>query len=156
MFFRPHLALMAALLFPLASSASEIEVENAWVRAAPPTVKVMAAYMTVVNRDTKVHTLRGASSPQFESVEIHRTKMAGGMMHMKPVGEIDLAAHKSIAFKPGGYHLMLIGPKKPLSRGEQVELTLMFDEGLKVDLKAEVKDDAGEMTHDMSHHHHEP
>ncbi len=147
---------MALLLFltSFVSFASDIEIKNAWVRAAPPTVKVMAAYMSVTNHDNAAYTLAGASSPQFKTVEIHRTQMEGEMMRMKPVDEIELGAHKSIAFKPGGYHLMLVGPKKPLSRGEQVELTLIFNEGLKVDVKAEVKDDAGDMTHDMMHHHH--
>jgi copper(I)-binding protein len=56
---------------------------------------------------------------------------------------LDLPAGKTVALKPGGYHLMLLDLKAPLKAGESVDLSLVVEgkDGKKetVAVKAPVK-----------------
>ena len=45
---------------------------------------------------------------------------------MKMLREVAIPAGKTVAFKPGGYHLMLIGLRKPLTAGSVLTLILRF------------------------------
>jgi copper(I)-binding protein len=49
-------------------------------------------------------------------------------MSMKPVTFIDLPAGTTVQLKPGGYHIMLIDLVQPLKAGDQVQITLTFEE----------------------------
>lgn len=64
-----------------------------------------------------------------KSTELHRMSMEGDVMKMKQVVSIELASNKNTEFKHGsmdGFHVMLIGIKKPLKVGDKFKLTLQF------------------------------
>ena len=74
---------------------------------------------------------------------------------------VELASHTTVAFKPGGYHIMLLDLKHALREGEHIPLTLTFAKAGSIDVEVYVEKspsgerDAGEMhDHDMSHHAH--
>ena len=48
-------------------------------------------------------------------------------MKMRAVSGVDLPPGKTVDLKPGGYHVMLMGLKKPISAGDHVMLTLVFE-----------------------------
>jgi copper(I)-binding protein len=52
--------------------------------------------------------------------------MDNGVMKMRQVDGIDLPAGKTVALKPGGYHIMLTGLAQPLAAGQSFPLTLDF------------------------------
>ncbi len=87
-----------------------------------------AGYFTVINRGDATLTLTGASSPACGSVMLHRSVSSGGMESMMDVGQVRLPAHASIAFAPGGTHLMCVNPGM-LHSGETVPVTLRFAGG---------------------------
>jgi copper(I)-binding protein len=60
------------------------------------------------------------------------------MSAMHPVSSIHIPAGGTVSLAPGGFHLMLMGPK-PLAVGDTVELVLTFEKAGKVTVKAEVK-----------------
>ena len=135
----------------VAGSATEkASVENPWIRSAPPMAKIMAGYWIIHNHSPQPITLTGVTSPAFKDVEIHRTEIMEGMAHMTPVAELQIAGHGSATFEPNGYHLMLIDPKKTLTRGDKVPLTLKFGDDITLEIEAEIRD--GPNSH--SHHHH--
>ncbi len=73
---------------------------------------------------------------------------------MKKIDAIDIPAGKSVQLKPGGYHIMLIGLKKPLKVGDKVELNLKFGKAGTINVRSEVKEMTGmtdHMMHDMNH-----
>ncbi len=149
-------AIATALLLSVNSYAgSEIVIENAWVRTAPPTAKVLAAYMEISNHGTRPHSLISASSPQFRSVELHRSQMHNGMMRMEAVKQIVIDQGETLHITPGGYHFMLMGPKGKIRRGDKVTLKLHFSEGGVVEVAAEVRDAASERREESHHHHHD-
>jgi hypothetical protein len=127
--------------FALTASADggELHFQDPWVRAAPPTVKVLAAYFVLTNKDATTRRITRVSSPAFERVEIHRSVMQGDMAHMAHQKELAIPPHGTVTLKPGGLHLMLIGAIKPLHRGDSVPITLSFQNGEEVIINAPVR-----------------
>jgi copper(I)-binding protein len=153
-------ALFGAMIFSASAFAeSGIEISDTWIRSAPPGASVMAGYMKLNNHSQHTVTLESASSPAFKRVEVHRTTMRNGMMHMESA-TLTLEPNQEIVFKPGGLHLMLIDPKKPLQRGDMATITFKFSNGEETGVMATVRDDEdGEdmmemnMDHGDGHHH---
>lgn len=135
-----HFLLCFLLSVPaLAGAADEITVSDPWIAAAPPTAKVLAAYMTIVNHTAETVHLLGAASPEFAGIALHATTMHGGMMHMTAQPDLAIAAGTPLTLAPGGYHLMLHDPKRPLDIGDRVELRLRFDHDRELTVNAEVR-----------------
>ena len=129
---RRALLIAACLAVPptLAHAATKpaIKVENAWVRAAPVGATAGAAYMTLTNTGAAADRLVSGASTQATRVEVHEMSMDGGVMRMRPVdGGLAIPAGGTVALKAGGYHIMLIGLKGPLSAGGKLALTLNFE-----------------------------
>lgn len=147
--------LVALMLGMVALNASadggDIKISDPWVLAAPPNVKTLAAYMEVKNSGGNPRVLIGVSSPAFAQVSVHRTVMHGNMVHMEHLKELTIPPQGSVALKPGGLHLMLMDAKKPLQVGDEVPMTLTFQSGEKVEVKAIVR--SGQ-TGGMEGHHH--
>jgi hypothetical protein len=123
--------MLAAAAFLLAGPAfadsSSIKVEQAWARATPGAAKTGAIYLTITNTGTTPDTLEGAAStPAAEHADLHETKMANGVMEMRPVPSLTIDPGKSVVLAPDGYHVMLTGLKAPLKEGQTVSLTLTF------------------------------
>ena len=89
------------------SKNNKIHVKEAWIRAVPPASKMSAAYMKITNTGTESDQLISVKSSICEVAEMHNVEKKDGMMKMRPVDTIDAVAGSSIAFKPGGLHLML-------------------------------------------------
>ncbi len=128
-------------IFSSAYAHQQVAVENAWVRSAPPGADVLAAYMVLKNESEETRVLSRVSSSRFESVEIHKTEMHEGMMRMIPQDSLPIPAGGSVTLGPGGFHLMLIGPKSAPKEGEEVELLLKFSNGHSQRIKAPVQAD---------------
>lgn len=111
--------------------AAGAKVENAWIREPAPGQAVMGAFMDITS--DKDASLIQAGSPAFGKIELHEMKMQGDVMQMRQVKKIDLPKGKTVKLEPGGLHLMLYKPKKPLKNGDKVPFTLMVKSGGKVE-----------------------
>jgi len=132
----------------------ELEVHNAWVREAPPSANVLAAYMSLHNHSDKTHTILSITSPQFSRAEIHRTEIKNGIARMLPVSRIIISPNGKVLFEPGGLHLMLIKPKKKYRSGDKIQLTLHLSDKSTFKFTAPVKksrDMDNHSSHDMNH-----
>ena len=110
-------------------------IETPWSRATPGGAKLGVGYFAVVNIGDKPDKLLGATIPIAERVEIHATSMQGGVMRMRQIeGGLELKAQEVTELKPGGVHLMFIGLKKPIVKGERLPVRLTFEIAGKVDL----------------------
>jgi copper(I)-binding protein len=116
-------------------------VSHVWIREAPPGVTVLAGYFTLENLTDQALTLTGASSPDFDSVELHKSFQKGGVESMEPVDKIGLAPHQSVVFEPGSYHLMLMQPHKQLHTGDTLTLFLDFSDGSRLTILAPLRRD---------------
>lgn len=134
------IALSLGLVAPTASADNgEIQILDPWVQAAPPNVKVLAAYLEIKNNGGKPRILVDVSSPSFDQVGIHRSVMHGDMVHMEHLKELAIPPHDSVTLKPGGLHLMMMDAKNPLHAGDSVPMTLTFKNGDKVAVQATVR-----------------
>ena len=126
---------LAALLISFVTPAlaqgtgnTSISVEQPWARATPGGAKTGAVYMTLDNKSGNADRLTGASSDVADKLQIHEMKVENGVMKMREIaGGLSIPAGRSVALKPGSYHVMLIGLKKPLTAGENFPLTLTFE-----------------------------
>jgi copper(I)-binding protein len=105
-------------------AAPTMDITDGWVREAPPTSRVLAAYMQIINLTDSELTVTGITSPDFEAAELHRTIVENGVARMLPVPELTIPAGGSITLAPGGLHLMLFDPVRPLQQGDTVTLVL--------------------------------
>lgn len=132
------LYLLSVSSFTLAG-ASDLSVQDPWVREAPPMSKVLAAFMLIENKGTVNRQIKATSSPVFEHVEIHKTEVKDGVANMLQQTSVEIPAGGSLAFKSGSYHFMLISPLKPVQAGDQIEILLSFANGDQLKVVAEVR-----------------
>jgi periplasmic copper chaperone A len=139
---RIALVLWVGLLGGAAAHSGEptpdIQVKEAWIRWLPANVPG-GGYMTLINTGAAVRVLVGASSPDYGEVSIHQSRIRNGMNEMAPVESIELKPLIAVRFAEGGYHLMLMQPKRPLEPGDRVLITLRFAQGPPVAVPFEVR-----------------
>lgn len=119
---------------------SGIQIQKVWAR---PAVKYAnsALYFVIVNNSTKTDTLIDAESKIAEEVEVHESfKKDNDKMGMRPAGKISIKPKSEFEFKPGGFHVMLLGVTKDLKIGDKIEVLLLFKNKGKIKIKAEVCD----------------
>jgi hypothetical protein len=123
-----------------AQSTSPISIEKPFSRATPGGAKIGAGYMTITNKGATADRLVSASSPAAGKVEIHEMSMQDNVMKMRelPNGLL-IDSGKTVSLAPGGYHLMLLGLKAPLKKGDKVSVTLNFEKAGKIDVTLDVE-----------------
>ena len=134
--------------------ASNIKVQDAYVRATPPNLPNSAAFMSVKNDSNKDISIVKASSNISKVVELHTHDMKDGVMKMYQIPEIVIPAKGKTTLKPGGLHIMFIGLKNPLKEGEEVTFTLELSNGESKTITAPIKTVMGGMKHHGHHMHH--
>ena len=117
-------ALLVASCAPRGTPA--IEVKEAWAGATPPGATSGAAFFTLVNSGSAADSLVGVSTPAGNA-GVHSTEMAAGVMRMRPVERLEIAAGATVTLKPGADHVMVTGIKQPLTAGTTFPLTLAFE-----------------------------
>jgi copper(I)-binding protein len=111
--------------------------------------KATGMFMTLTSKDDA--KLVGASSPAAKFVEVHEMTLDNNVMRMREVKTVALPAGKPVAFKPGGYHVMLIDLAKQLEPGQKIPVILVIEgkDGKRamVETQAEVRPHAGMQAH---------
>ena len=104
------------------------EVNELWLRAAPPNARMLAAYVSVKNNTEQNMTLVGAFAPDFGLAEIHKTVEVDGMLKMREQKELPLPKQSSVVMEPGGLHIMLMMPKRKFTVGDEVRICLVYQD----------------------------
>lgn len=129
---------LTATAAPPAGPAVQIQVRDAWIRWLPANVPG-AGYMTVTNTGAAARMLTGASSRDYGDVSMHQTRVRNGMNEMTPVESVELIPLRPVRFAEGGYHLMLLHPKRSLKVGDRVLIALHFAQGPPLEIPFEVR-----------------
>ena len=144
LFALPGLVFTALLLIaPYSFAGTTLTLENPWISEAPPMSKVMAGYVKILNSADKPIQIDKVSSPDFSSIEMHRTVIKNGVASMLREKNIHIAAHGSFEFKPGSYHLMMFSPRKSFKAGDSSPLTFTLADGKSETFKFTVKKATG-------------
>ena len=104
-----------------------------------------AAYFTVHNNAESTATLVAVHIEGVGKAQMHRTE--GGAM--TGVDNLDIAPGTSVAFEPGGLHVMAFELAKGLARVKTTELTMTFSDGDKVSIPLSVERMGMDMDEDM-------
>ena len=124
------------------AAPSAVTISDAWIRALPGSTP-SGGYFTLKNAGDTAVSLTGATSPACGMLMLHKSDMMGGMAHMDMVDSVDVPAHGSLSFTPGGYHLMCMDPPAPLKPGTSVPVTLQFKGGASLTAPFAVRNAAG-------------
>ncbi|MDN3521129.1 copper chaperone PCu(A)C [Halomonas ramblicola] len=115
-------------LFSSTALAADLEVENPRLRLLPGDLPA-AGYYGLRNTSDETMVLVGAQSPAFARVMLHRSVEDDGQVQMRHVPRLVIESGDSVDFAPGGYHLMLMERSRPLAVGDEVTVTLEFEDG---------------------------
>lgn len=119
-------------------ASSNISIEEGYIKASIPGSDITAAYMTISNAGNKAVTLQKISSTISDRIEIHEHTMADGMMRMRQVAEITIAANSKVILQPSGLHLMIFSLKQPITEKDVIPLTLHFSNETKIKIQLPV------------------
>ena len=129
---------------------ADVEIDGAYARASIPNVPNSAAFFVIKNNSDKDIAITGANSDIAEKNELHTHIKENNMMKMMKIEKLVVPAKSSLELKSGGDHVMLMGLKKELKAGDEINLELSFSDGDKKSIKVPVKDLASTM-HKMQH-----
>ena len=134
------LLLSGLLLAPFlaAAQAGPLVVQNAWMRKAPGADSA-AVYLVLRNAGVKTVVVNGVRSPVATHVMIHETSTTEGQSHMRAYDRLVIPPGKSVAFEPGGLHIMLSGFTSSVTVGQTVPLVLQLSDGSTVAAAAVVR-----------------
>jgi len=121
--------LAAFLLAGPALAQSSVTITKPWMRYLLPSIPA-AGYMLVQNSGDADAVITGAASPDCGTLMLHKSTDDSGMAMMMDMQTITVPAHGSVAFAPGGYHLMCMSPTMKV--GGHVPVTLTLQDGSKI------------------------
>ncbi len=134
---RPIPGAVAGLLAALALSApalahsvtaGEIEIIHPAIPAPAASAKAAAGYMAIANNGPTPDRLIGVETPAAASATLHTTEHgADGVARMAHLPALVIPAEDTVVLAPGGMHVMLMGLTAPLTEGEMVPATLVFE-----------------------------
>jgi periplasmic copper chaperone A len=120
--------------------AGSITINAPWSRATPKGVQTAIGYMTIKNNGTTPDRIIGGSVDVADHFELHVTIIENGIARMRELSEIEIKPGETIEFKPGGSHAMFVNLRHPLSKGEHVKGTLLFEHAGKVQIEYSVEE----------------
>ena len=129
---------------------ADVKIEGAYARASIPNMPNSAAFFVIKNNSDKDIAITSANSDVAEKNELHTHIKENKMMKMMKIEKLVVPAKSSLELKSGGDHVMLMGLKKELKVGDEINLELSFSDGDKKNIKVPVKDLASTM-HKMQH-----
>lgn len=116
----------ALLLTGGCGSTREPTIRDGWVRLPANPAAPAAAYFTVEGGGQS-ETLVAVSSDMALKAEMHESMaMGGNMTGMAPVARVAVPAGGSVAFKPGGRHVMLFDINPGVKPGGVLVMTFRF------------------------------
>lgn len=134
----PIVALVTVLTLAGCGQTNSLTVQDAWVRLPAVQGRPAAAYFDI-RTGAEAKTLLAVKTPAAIRSELHESmKGSGGVMSMKALPQLAIPASSSVAFAPGGKHVMLYDLSPMLKAGDTTRLTLSFADGTSVDTEAKV------------------
>jgi len=107
---------------------TSLKISGAYIRTMPPGQKVTAAFLTVSNVEESDCQILSATSPLTNRIEFHQHQHVDGLMRMRQMKSVLIAAGETVVFKPGAFHIMFFNMDNMLMDGDKTEVTLQTDQ----------------------------
>ena len=137
----PFVLLLAlVVLSACASAADRLSVDDIWAR--PSDAGMNSAVYFILDNPTELDDrLVLASGDIADRVELHRSKQTEeGAMIMEPQESVPVPGGKTVQFKPGGLHVMLLNLEQDLKVGDTFPLVLQFENAGDVQIEVTVRE----------------
>ena len=116
-------------------TAGGLKISAPWTRATPKGASVGGGYMKITNTGSTADRLVGGSTDISSRFEVHEMSMDNGVMKMRALTNgLEIKPGQTVEFKPGSYHVMFVGLKETLKKGQRVKATLEFEKAGKIDV----------------------
>ena len=145
-----------AALFALPALACDgFGVDNAYARFSTSMSQSGAAFMELHNHGSADCRVTGARSTVSERTELHTHVIdAAGVARMVQVEDgFAVPAGGTHVLTRGADHVMLIGLPQPLSQGQSVGITFIFEDGSEFAFEVPVDNDRMPMAAPQGHSH---
>ena len=119
--------------------ADDLSVNDAYVRTMPPGQTRTAGFLTVTNNSLKRCQLLSGTSSISPRIEFHEHQHVQGMMQMRQVDRVVVAAGQTISFSPGAQHIMLFEIDTKLTVGETTQMEIASDQCGAISFTAEIR-----------------
>lgn len=102
------------------ASIGDLKIFAPWSRETPPTASVAAGYLSIRNQGQRDDRLLAVETATAQRVEIHQTRMDGGMMRMRLLADgLPIPAGQTVTLAPAGnadfgYPAMPVRINKPV------------------------------------------
>jgi periplasmic copper chaperone A len=121
-------------------SIGTLQIGNPWTRATPKGAAVAGGYMKITNKGSASDRLIGGTAAVAGRFEVHSMVMEQGVAKMRPLtGGLEIKPGETVELKPGSMHVMLMGLKQPLEKGQKVKGTLEFEKAGKLEIEYAVE-----------------
>lgn len=135
-------AIAGALALLPTLALGQIAIEDPYARAASPMSPSGAAFMQIVNTGETDDRLVAAISDVSERVELHTHIRDGDIMRMVEIEDgIEIPAGQTVSLERGGMHVMFLGIQRPLNGGDELDLTLVFENAGEIEVTVPVDND---------------
>ena len=131
-----------------------LEVTHIWGRNSPKVAPNGAFYMVIANGTDADEKLLTASADICGVTELHEMyAKENNVMGMRPVpdGYISIPAGGMTELKVGGLHVMCINKTDAFEIGQEIPITLVFENAGEMEVVAEIREEAMEMDMNMEH-----
>jgi copper(I)-binding protein len=108
-------------------SAGGLQIVGPWARATPKGSTVSAGYLTITNKGQEADRLIGGSLLSASRFEVHTTVTENGVARMRQVTSLEIKPGETVELRPGGMHVMFMGLKQPMTSGQTIKGTLVFE-----------------------------
>jgi copper(I)-binding protein len=133
------------------SNDNHLMVVNPYVRALLPGQEVTVAFLTIHNHGDSDCKLLSADSPIAQRIEFHTHLHKDGMIKMRSVEAVQLAAGSSVTFESGALHLMLFEVESSLNSLENTQINIYTDHCGSVSFDAPVTNKVSKPMQEMHH-----
>lgn len=137
-------ALCAAFVLTTGAQAhgvtvGELEIIHPNILAPAATAKSAGGYMAIANEGETADRLIGIEVPSVKRAELHTTEhSADGIAKMMHVDGIDIPAGETVVLERGGMHVMFMGLTEPMTEGQMIPATLIFEKAGRVEVEFSV------------------
>jgi periplasmic copper chaperone A len=134
------LSLATATAYARDYKAGSLTIADPWSRATPKGASVAAGYMKITNTGATPDRLISGTADVAPTFEVHEMTMDNGVAKMRPIkGGLEIKPGETVELKPGSFHVMFVGLKKPLTAGDHIKAALVFEKAGTVNIEYDVR-----------------
>lgn len=133
------------------TAVGDLQIIHANIPEPAAAAKSAAGYMVIANDGAEPDALIGIETPAAQKAMLHESATdAQGVATMTHIDRLPIPAGDAAVLEPGGFHIMLMGLTAPLTEGQMVPATLVFEKAGRVQIEFMIDPPGGGGDH--AHH----